>query len=207
MRWNPYFSYKKTPLPVKPYLHKTCKQTLSPSPLTLYIPPAVSHRAAGEHQCQKPTFNGGNNGKPRKTDWAQPNRRRRRRSRRPDLRRARSGPSSYSRPPQEANPQTHSHPESCHSACSRRFLPPTFCFNWENKINQNFDFSGFGFQEGKDVVARAKTGSGKTFAYLVPLLQKLFAADSSSRSKLAPSAFVLVPTRELCQQVCSFSMS
>ncbi|XP_024018968.1 DEAD-box ATP-dependent RNA helicase 16 isoform X2 [Morus notabilis] len=55
--------------------------------------------------------------------------------------------------------------------------------------------------EGKDVVARAKTGSGKTFAYLVPLLQKLFAADSSSRSKLAPSAFVLVPTRELCQQV------
>lgn len=56
--------------------------------------------------------------------------------------------------------------------------------------------------QGKDVVARAKTGSGKTFAYLVPLLQKLFASDASSRSsKLAPSAFVLVPTRELCQQV------
>ncbi|XP_015868189.1 DEAD-box ATP-dependent RNA helicase 16 [Ziziphus jujuba] len=54
--------------------------------------------------------------------------------------------------------------------------------------------------EGKDVVARAKTGSGKTFAYLVPLLQKLF-ADFGSRNKLAPSAFVLVPTRELCQQV------
>ncbi|GMN54335.1 hypothetical protein TIFTF001_023469 [Ficus carica] len=56
--------------------------------------------------------------------------------------------------------------------------------------------------QGKDVVARAKTGSGKTFAYLAPLLQKLFASDASSRSsKLAPSAFVLVPTRELCQQV------
>lgn len=51
------------------------------------------------------------------------------------------------------------------------------------------------------MVARAKTGSGKTFAYLVPLLQKLF-ADFGSRTKLAPSAFVLVPTRELCQQVC-----
>ncbi|XP_059437688.1 DEAD-box ATP-dependent RNA helicase 16 isoform X1 [Corylus avellana] len=54
--------------------------------------------------------------------------------------------------------------------------------------------------EGKDVVARAKTGSGKTFAYLLPLLQKLFAA-SGSKNKLAPSAFILVPTRELCQQV------
>ena len=50
------------------------------------------------------------------------------------------------------------------------------------------------------MVARAKTGSGKTFAYLLPLLQKLF-TDSGSKNKLAPSAFVLVPTRELSQQV------
>ncbi|KAL8143359.1 hypothetical protein V2J09_016391 [Rumex salicifolius] len=56
--------------------------------------------------------------------------------------------------------------------------------------------------QGKDVVARAKTGSGKTFAYLLPLLQKLF-ADSSSRNKLGPFSFVLVPTRELCHQVYS----
>ncbi|XP_057949544.1 DEAD-box ATP-dependent RNA helicase 16 [Malania oleifera] len=56
--------------------------------------------------------------------------------------------------------------------------------------------------EGKDVVARAKTGSGKTLAYLLPLLQKLF-SDSDSKSKLVPRAFVLVPTRELCQQVYS----
>ncbi|XP_057542510.1 DEAD-box ATP-dependent RNA helicase 16 isoform X2 [Amaranthus tricolor] len=53
--------------------------------------------------------------------------------------------------------------------------------------------------EGKDVVARAKTGSGKTFAYLLPLLQKLY-TDSGSNTRLAPSSFVLVPTRELCQQ-------
>ncbi|KAK9988839.1 hypothetical protein SO802_029078 [Lithocarpus litseifolius] len=55
-------------------------------------------------------------------------------------------------------------------------------------------------EEGKDVVARAKTGSGKTFAYLLPLFQKLF-ADSGLKNKLALSAFVLVPTRELSQQV------
>ena len=51
------------------------------------------------------------------------------------------------------------------------------------------------------MVARAKTGSGKTFAYLLPMLQKLF--TNVARKKLAPNAFVLVPTRELCQQVDS----
>lgn len=55
--------------------------------------------------------------------------------------------------------------------------------------------------EGKDVVARAKTGSGKTFAYLLPLLQKLFTTSEDSKKKIAPSAIVLVPTRELSQQV------
>uniref|UniRef100_A0A5B7BD55 RNA helicase n=1 Tax=Davidia involucrata TaxID=16924 RepID=A0A5B7BD55_DAVIN len=60
--------------------------------------------------------------------------------------------------------------------------------------------------EGKDVVARAKTGSGKTFAYLLPLVQKLF-SDSSSKKNLAPTAFILVPTRELCQQVYSEALS
>ena len=44
------------------------------------------------------------------------------------------------------------------------------------------------------------TGSGNTFAYLLSLLQKLF-TDSGSKNKLASSAFVLVPTRELSQQV------
>nr|GLL26409.1 DEAD-box ATP-dependent RNA helicase 16 [Ipomoea trifida] len=60
--------------------------------------------------------------------------------------------------------------------------------------------------EGKDVVARAKTGSGKTFAYLLPLLQKLF-SNSPSYNNSAPSAFILVPTRELCQQVYSEAIS
>lgn len=54
------------------------------------------------------------------------------------------------------------------------------------------------------MVARAKTGSGKTFAYLLPLLQKLFSASEESKKKLAPSAIVLVPTRELSQQVYHF---
>lgn len=56
--------------------------------------------------------------------------------------------------------------------------------------------------EGKDVVAKAKTGSGKTFAYLLPLLQELLKLSSEGRvRKSAPNALILVPTRELCQQV------
>ncbi|KAJ3672819.1 hypothetical protein LUZ60_006193 [Juncus effusus] len=56
--------------------------------------------------------------------------------------------------------------------------------------------------EGKDVVARAKTGSGKTFAYLLPMLHSLLKLCIENRaSKPAPNCFVLVPTRELCQQV------
>ncbi|KAF3626914.1 DEAD-box ATP-dependent RNA helicase 16 [Capsicum annuum] len=58
--------------------------------------------------------------------------------------------------------------------------------------------------EGKDVVARAKTGSGKTFAYLLPLLHKLF---TTTNNNLAPTSLILVPTRELCQQVCSEASS
>ncbi|KAJ6813675.1 DEAD-box ATP-dependent RNA helicase 16 [Iris pallida] len=59
--------------------------------------------------------------------------------------------------------------------------------------------------EGKDVVARAKTGSGKTFSYLLPMLQKLFSEPSSQKS--APRALIFVPTTELCQQVHSEALA
>ncbi|KAL4272853.1 hypothetical protein GQ457_13G025260 [Hibiscus cannabinus] len=63
--------------------------------------------------------------------------------------------------------------------------------------------------QGKDVVAQARTGTGKTFAYLLPLLQKLFPLDSGSKSQsqLAPGGFILVPSRELCQQVYKEAVS
>ncbi len=47
--------------------------------------------------------------------------------------------------------------------------------------------------EGKDLVVRSKTGSGKTFAFLLPILQNL-----SPENKL--QALILSPTRELAQQ-------
>ena len=53
--------------------------------------------------------------------------------------------------------------------------------------------------EGKDLLGQAATGTGKTAAFALPVLQKL--TETRSRST-APLALVLVPTRELAVQVC-----
>jgi ATP-dependent RNA helicase DDX56/DBP9 len=50
----------------------------------------------------------------------------------------------------------------------------------------------------QDVVAQAATGSGKTAAYLLPLLHRLLTTQPEAAPP--PRALVLVPTRELCQQ-------
>ncbi|KAF8487600.1 P-loop containing nucleoside triphosphate hydrolase protein [Gautieria morchelliformis] len=55
--------------------------------------------------------------------------------------------------------------------------------------------------QGTDVLARAKTGTGKTLAFLIPVIQQL----ASPSFRLPPlqhiSALVLSPTRELAQQI------
>ena len=51
---------------------------------------------------------------------------------------------------------------------------------------------------GKDVVATAQTGTGKTLAFLVPVIEKLL-----GQSARGISALVLVPTRELAMQVAA----
>ena len=53
---------------------------------------------------------------------------------------------------------------------------------------------------GGDVWASARTGSGKTAAYLLPLLQQLTLRNSSNHHR-ALRALVLVPTRELATQI------
>ncbi|KAI0127708.1 ATP-dependent RNA helicase dbp9 [Xylariales sp. AK1849] len=54
--------------------------------------------------------------------------------------------------------------------------------------------------EGKDVIARARTGSGKTAAYVLPILQAILKRKTTSTSA-SLAALVLVPTRELADQV------
>jgi superfamily II DNA/RNA helicase len=54
---------------------------------------------------------------------------------------------------------------------------------------------------GEDVIGQARTGMGKTFAFGVPLLQRITAGDAARPLTGAPRALVVVPTRELCLQV------
>lgn len=49
--------------------------------------------------------------------------------------------------------------------------------------------------EGKDIVARSQTGTGKTLAYVLPLLQKIVPSEKRLQ------ALILVPTRELGAQI------
>src|SRR4051812_5605051 len=53
---------------------------------------------------------------------------------------------------------------------------------------------------GRDVLGRGRTGSGKTLAFSLPLVARLAASDSR-RTPKRPRALVLVPTRELANQV------
>ena len=53
--------------------------------------------------------------------------------------------------------------------------------------------------EGKDVLASAQTGTGKTAGFTLPMLQKL--ANAKQMHKRPVRALVLTPTRELAAQV------
>lgn len=51
--------------------------------------------------------------------------------------------------------------------------------------------------EGRDVIGQAKTGTGKTAAFGIPMVQRINASED------AVQGLILVPTRELAQQVAS----
>lgn len=52
--------------------------------------------------------------------------------------------------------------------------------------------------DGRDIIGQAKTGTGKTLGFGIPLLQRI---DLSDQSK--PQALVIAPTRELASQVAA----
>jgi ATP-dependent RNA helicase DeaD len=53
--------------------------------------------------------------------------------------------------------------------------------------------------KGRNLIVRAKTGTGKTAAFIIPMLQKI---NTSSREV---EALILVPTRELALQITKFA--
>lgn len=54
---------------------------------------------------------------------------------------------------------------------------------------------------GKDVLATAQTGTGKTLAFLIPVIERLLQSGKPASEKSGIAALVLVPTRELAMQV------
>ena len=57
--------------------------------------------------------------------------------------------------------------------------------------------------EGRDVLARGRTGSGKTGAFLIPIIQKVLDCKrlAVGSSEQCVRALIMTPTKELCKQI------
>ena len=85
----------------------------------------------------------------------------------------------------------------------------------EAVLKASYPKGGFGFQvptviqsnsmqsilSGKSTFIRSQTGSGKTIAYLLPIVQKLQSLPSKVARGDGTYALILAPTRELCSQI------
>lgn len=54
--------------------------------------------------------------------------------------------------------------------------------------------------DGKDILGLAQTGTGKTVAFVLPILQRLLQTHRTA-SSLSPSGLIMAPTRELAEQI------
>lgn len=80
-------------------------------------------------------------------------------------------------------------------------------FNFTPALQKNIEFKGYTkpsaiqdqsiplLLEGRDVIGLANTGTGKTAAFMLPIIEKLYA------NRDAASVLVVAPTRELAQQI------
>ena len=81
-------------------------------------------------------------------------------------------------------------------------------FNFDPKLSEGLDSMGYEkptpiqqqaipvILQGKDVIACAQTGTGKTAAYILPVINKMIQTDHRHLNTL-----VIAPTRELAQQI------
>jgi superfamily II DNA/RNA helicase len=83
-------------------------------------------------------------------------------------------------------------------------------FNFDSRLQESIDSMGFNaptpvqqqviplILSGKDVIASAQTGTGKTAAFLLPLIHKILTEPQDHHSI---KALIIVPTRELAVQI------
>uniref|UniRef100_A0A0E0HWF2 RNA helicase n=1 Tax=Oryza nivara TaxID=4536 RepID=A0A0E0HWF2_ORYNI len=55
--------------------------------------------------------------------------------------------------------------------------------------------------QGKDMIGRARTGTGKTLAFGIPIMDRILRHNEKNGSGRNPLAIILAPTRELARQV------
>jgi superfamily II DNA/RNA helicase len=55
--------------------------------------------------------------------------------------------------------------------------------------------------DGQDIIGQARTGTGKTLAFGIPILHRIATTFAADRTVKQPSALIIVPTRELAVQV------
>ena len=57
---------------------------------------------------------------------------------------------------------------------------------------------------GTDVVCKAKTGTGKTLAFLIPAIERIMAAQAQGQSQTGGVAtLIMSPSRELAMQIAA----
>ncbi|CAK8995576.1 unnamed protein product [Durusdinium trenchii] len=97
--------------------------------------------------------------------------------------------------------------KSFQEACDRYKLPDALTENL-NRCSYSIPtpvqkYSIPAVLEGSDVMVTAQTGSGKTAAFLVPIITAALQAGPKELKEgaVCPTSVVLAPTRELCQQI------
>jgi ATP-dependent RNA helicase MSS116 len=83
---------------------------------------------------------------------------------------------------------------------SRRALKEVLCYETMTNVQA---LSLPAILEGKDTLAKAKTGTGKTLAFLIPAVEKsLMTAPTTAQIQALP-ILILSPSRELAQQIAA----
>ncbi|CAL1269120.1 unnamed protein product [Larinioides sclopetarius] len=80
-----------------------------------------------------------------------------------------------------------------------RLLEAITCLNWKEPTLIQEKAIPLAL-EGKDILARARTGSGKTGAFLIPIIQQILQQKKTNFIQ-ETTVLILAPSKELCKQI------